>query len=518
MHPRGVQAVRLAAVAALALAATGCAAVFGGGAVAPSGLAVGEDRLRQMLVAGQAHTAFNRLGRTAPDDEMLRALYHGVVAYHAGDYAEGARVLDIAAHIADERMTRSLSREALSFITSDVVLPYEPGRTERLMIPYYAALARIRMGDVPGAAVEARRLSLLLQQFDDRGPPVDASLRATLRYFTGAVFEANGERNDADVAYRNAVAIDSSFRHPGDLRDLSRDSGTVVVIVEQGFVAHRVEQALSVLLLPEEVEAIAHGAAQEKAAISAFVAGRILEHATYASSHHDGFRAGPWRGTTLHVPAPERSIAPRTRTRNVCTTRTVPATGTTTVIDTTQAGAARRPATRTVQECVEREEEIEGLPYLLRIAWPVYRSEYRPVRAVSLAGAGADSGFGPTADLSRAVVSDFERQRALLIARTIARGTAKLALAKGAERSLEEKNEVAGRLVGLLGNISNVLTERADTRSWHLLPAGISVVRVRMPAGEHELSVELGDGMRALALGTVTVQPGGTAILPVRAW
>jgi hypothetical protein len=505
---RGVRSIRLAALATLAVAATGCASLFGGGAVAPSGLAVGEDRLRQMLAGGQARPAFDRLGRSAPDDEMLKALYHGVVAYHAGEFAESARVLDLAAAIADERLSKSLSRSALSLVTSDLILQYEPGRAERLMIPYYGALARLRLGDMPGAAVEARRLSLLLQQFDDRGPKVDPALRATLRYFAGAVFEATGEYNDAEVAYRNAAAIDSTLFVPGELRGTAKDSGTIVVVVEQGFVAHRVEQALAVMLLPEEVEAIAHGNAELKATASAFVAGRIVERAAAAPA----FGSGPWHGTTLHIPAPDRSIVPKTRTRTVCTTTTVAASAT----DSAQAASPRQVSARTVRECVEREEEIGGLPYLLKIAWPVYRAEHRPATGLRLAGGSAAAPYA-AADLSRAVVADFEAERALLVARTIARGTAKLALTKSAERSLEEKNEVAGLLVGLLGNIGSVLLERADTRSWHLLPAGVSVMRVRLPAGAHDLAVELG-GARTLQLGTVDVAGGGVAILPVRAW
>src|SRR5690606_8695250 len=121
--------------------------------------------------AGQAAIVLDGFGTsyTAPDDDVLHALYEGVLAYYAGDYARSAAVLDAAAHAADDRITRSISRSAMSLVSNDLVLPYEPGRTERLLLPYYAALARIRLGDHEGAAVEARRLSALLQQYRDDG-------------------------------------------------------------------------------------------------------------------------------------------------------------------------------------------------------------------------------------------------------------------------------------------------------------------------------------------------------------
>jgi hypothetical protein len=537
--------MRLMAVTVVAFAATGCASLFGSFDVAPNGLAGSDDRLRRMLSTQQAPAAFDRVQKNAPDDEMLHALYHGALAYHAGNYAESARALDIAAHIADERMTLSLSRAALSVVTSDLALQYTPGRTERLMIPYYAALARMQMGDREGAAVEARRLSMLLQRYDDERAAIDPVLRASLRYLAGAVFAWSGEYGDADVAFRNAVAIDASL----PAYAAARGKGTVLVVLEQGFIAHRVEQGINVMLLPEEVNAIAHGGADDKALASAFVAGRIIDVASrgpYARNYGSG---------TLHVPAPDRELLPASLQRlgvrcvaNATTATTTASSTTTTTTTTTTSSAAGTvvtittdtvpPATATGvtpvvginptgggtprseretrrQQCAEGEREVEDLPYLLRIAWPAYRTDYRPEPARLLVGADAIA-FGRTADLSAGVVADFEKERAALLVRTIARSTAKLALTKGAERRLEEKNEVAGRIVGLLGNVGTALLERADTRSWHLLPSGMSVLRVELAAGEHELAVDVGG--RRIVVGPVTVGDGSLHILPARAW
>jgi uncharacterized protein len=511
MSARTARRARALAVVLLVATVPGCASLLGSYDLAPNGLSAGEDRLRRLLVSGQAPAAFERVVKSAPDDEMLHALYHGILAYHAGSYAEAARALDIAAYIADERMTLSVSRAALSFVTSDLALHYEPGRTERLMIPYYGALSRLALGDAAGAAVEARRLSMLLQRHDDERRALDPALRATLRYVAGAIFDVNGDREDAAVAYRNAVALDSLLppyqAAPGH--------GTVLVVLEQGFVAHRIEQGLAVMLLPEEVHAIAHGGGEDRALASALVAGRILEYAAgYGGSQGYGVRAG-----TLHVPAPLATSLPSTRTRTVCASGEA-ATGAAGAAGDTATAAARPQPVRTSSarrepECVQQTEAIDELPYLLKVAWPVYRTDYRPAPAQLLVGAEAVA-FPLTADLSRGVISDFDADRALLVARTIARGTAKLALTKGAERKLEEKNETAGRLLGLLGNVGSVLTERADTRSWQLLPAGVSVVRIELPPGEHELGVDVGG--RRLPLRPVTVRAGSLAVLPVRAW
>jgi hypothetical protein len=496
MSTRAVQLHRLIVILLLAVSAAGCARVFGSYDIAPNGLARSEDRLRRMLVSGQADDAFARVttGETAPADDVLRVLYEGVIAYHAGEYERSARLLDVAGELADDRITKSLSRSALSLISNDLVLPYEPGPTERVMIPWYGALARLRLGDVDGAAVEARRLSFLLQYFDGRDQ-LDNELNATLRYFAASVFALAGEHADADVAYRNAVALGSTLPPP---LVSSADSGTVVVVLERGFVAHRAEQSLMVMLLPEEIDALS-GGGDHRFTSASDVAARVLSHAAHAMTYAPGDRIG-----ALFVPAPEHTPRKRLRKKTVCTERDVaPADST-------------KPAEK-VKECREVEEEVDDLPYLLKVAWPVYRADYRPRGTPRLLCEHDTISFAGDADLSRAVVRDFERERTLLIARTIARGAAKAAISRGAERKLEEKSDVAGKIAGLLGNVGNVLLERADTRSWHLLPAGITLAHVRLPAGEHDIEIDLPDTDSHHAA-TVTVRAGAITILPVRAW
>jgi uncharacterized protein len=501
MPTRGAPLHRLLPVALLVLLGAGCARVFGARDMAPSGLATQEDQLRHLLAHGNAGTALSGFssGVASPQDEVLRALYHGLVAYHAGDYTESARLFDAAGVLADDRVTKSLSRSAFALISNDLALPYEPAPTERLMIPYYAALARLRLGDITGATVETRRLSLLLQHFDEDAR-VDAQLRATLRYFAATVFALAGEQNDADVAYRNAVALGLTL--PPPQARAAGDSGAVVIVLEQGFVAHRVEQGLMVMLLPEEIDAITGGPGEVRVATVALVAARVLNHAGNVAHYAPGHRP-----RMLFVPPPEHTPRKRKRKKTVCTEQVVPA-------DSASGTAAKR-----VRECREVEEEVDELPYLLKIAWPVFRSDYTALGNARLVALQDTLGFTAGADLSRAVTADFERERLLVIARTIARGTAKLALTKGAEHKLEEKSEFAGKVVGLLGNVGNVLLERADTRSWHLLPGAISLAYVPLPAGEHTLPLTLALGdITAPRTVSVQVKRGQVSIAAVRVW
>jgi hypothetical protein len=157
--------------------------------------------------------------------------------------------------------------------------------------------------------------------------------------------------------------------------------------------------------------------------------------------------------------------------------------------------------------------------HVLTIAWPAFaRPEPSPAPMAVRAYAG-DSLVASdlplhVASLSDAVVADFRRQRAAVFARAVARAATKFWLAEKAEK----KEKWAGMLVNAAGD----LLERADTRSWHLLPGQVSLVRLRVPAGSHNLTVDIADPTRGtpghLELGSITVRAGETRVVSGRVW
>lgn len=479
------------AVLAAALPLSGCAATFGGYDVAPNGLPREEDALRRAL-AYEAERAYREViegERPLPDDDLLRLLYAGTAGYYAGTFMESARWLDVASYIAEDRVTRSLSRDALAFITSDRTLAYTPPRTERLMIPYLSAVMYLKAGDVDAAAVEARRIEALLDRLDD-GTPSDQLPEESrfLHYFAGTVFEAARDWNAADVAYRRSGELAERLGTGLDReRGAAGDSlGDVVVLVERGFVPHRVEQSVVVVLPPAQVALLTEGSAAEKALAAAEAAARILLTASYIY----GDRHGYYDDRSYHGPI---ELAPWSD----------------------ESCGFRRRA------CAD-EEEVEGKPYLLRISWPVLYQESRAPAPVRIRAGGVSAESGARLDLGACTRRDFEAERPALLARTVARAATKLALTASVESSVKKKDEAAGQLLGLLTNLGTLLTERADTRAWHLLPGSVSLVRLRLPAGEHTLALDgdgrIGDGGRGGALGTVTVRPGTTTFVSTRLW
>lgn len=522
MAARGPAVRRICAVLAAALlsaGAAGCARAGRPRVLLPpeavrAGLTESDWLLRRSLASGGFDSAAALVapnGALAPDDELLASLYRGSTLYYAGHFDTSGHALDAAAVLADDRFTKSISRNLLALISNDGALPYEPSQTERLMMNYYGMLDYLRRGDPIGGAVEARRISALLESFDTRKDSVDIRTRAVLNYLAGATFEAAGEKTDADVSYRVARALvgDSVLPFPlaGEARrkaaaDAARfaaarhapaaatpqptapkkkgaktpapppvPTGEVIVVIEHGFIAHRVPRMLLVPVTESEFEKFGGDPAETVAAAAAI----SLRTAAFLALQPDQFM---WRDS-----------------------------------DDDRTSFTVRDSSTTV-----------SLAYLMPVAWSTLRRPYHPPWSATLVvDSVATKTFGVTADLCNAIANDFRRQRGAALARGIARAGIKLALAKTAEKKAEEKHgEFAGAMAKFGMNALNIVTERPDLRQWRLLPGELSIVRMVLPAGTHDLAIDYaarpGEPPRRLTIGPTEIVAGRIAFATTRVW
>lgn len=536
-----------------ALVLSSCS-LIGGFQTGPEGRSAHDTDLRRLARDEQFKKA---LELTEPDDrgeigdELLRLLHRGLLLHYAGEYEESNEALQRAEVLAEDRFTRSVSRAALSLVTSDRVLAWLPNDTERWMINYYGALNYLALGDVEEAAVEARRLSrqLELSTEDDPGP-AEREVRRALRYFAGSVFEAAGDRNNASVSYRHVWSPDEL---PGSGEPLTprfltlygagvpddlvgppaprlEGGGDVVVLLEHGLIAHRVERSLNVPLFPEESSFFHDGDADFEEAAAACIASRSFERRYDVDELFS-----PWAGAWSRD-ADGRCVV-----------------------------AGRRGYRRGDDEKNDDDDGDRSF-YFMRVAWPeivpsglpgdlrvtglgieavapvqmaslesdVTAPEPQPVSGQPDQGEegrgqpGADGSTpgglarpGMQASLSEAAVAEFEDQLGGILIKAVARAVVKYGLARGIEKEVKEEDEVLGEIALITANAAAALLERADTRCWHLLPDRVSVVRLRLPAGRHPLTLRVetgGAGSRSLDMGEVTVREGRVTVLSARVW
>jgi hypothetical protein len=476
--PRGRLLARVAKVCgALAMASVmGCSLAVGAARLYQDSRAEAsehrERRLRRMIAAGAFDSALARVSsgeEWAPRDRLLRSLYYGIVAYYAGEYQRSGKALRTADELAEDRYTKSVSRGVLSMVSSDLVLPYMPGHTERLLVHYYAALGYLERGDVPGATVEARRLSQLLEQFDEQRDPADRSTRAFLRYFAGTVFEAAGDRNDADVAYRNAHELAPSEALPGNPK-VPNLSGEIVVILERGFVPQRVEERMYIEIGDSERDDFVKASKKKKKKKESLDSGEVATHESAVSRLLSQIESSPDSG--LYLTGDRR---------------------------------LRR----------DHDHFDDAVQHMLKVAWPVFLRPVHETAPITMILSHRDTtAFTLVANVSDAILADYRRSRPMLLARTVARAAVKYAATEVAEK---EKGETGKAVASIAASV----LEQADTRAWHLLPSDIALTRLTLPAGRHHLTMRLGtasDSGRVVDFGEVDVTPGGVAFAVTRVW
>jgi hypothetical protein len=458
----------------------------------------GDAWVRHHLMFGEYALALDLLDGSpvAPRDRLVRALQEGVVLHRAGEYERSNVALEWAEREADRRYTRSVSRGVAALGLGDRSLAYTPSPAELAMVPYYRMLNYLALGEMNGARVEARKANALVAaRGGERG---GCGEHAMLAYLAGLVQSATGERNDALVSLRvaenayDACDADALVTPPSSLgQDLYRaaraagigdvaDSvaaryelngdpaehgGDVLLLIEEGFVSHRSAQALHVPIFPEDIEGVdgedSDGVVAAAARISARLVENLTDRAIWGHSYDDA-RVVQWANAL--------------------------------------SGA-----------------------YVLRLAWPGVRRDPSAPAGLRVFVGDSLASVTTVGEISSLVERDLEAQQPAMLARLVARGLAKFLLARELEQKAEEEGgEVAGYIAGRLANLAANELERADTRSWSLLPDRVSLARLRLAAGRHHLRVETlspdGEVLRSLDLGEIDVVDGGLIALSSRVW
>jgi hypothetical protein len=111
-------------------------------------------------------------------------------------------------------------------------------------------------------------------------------------------------------------------------------------------------------------------------------------------------------------------------------------------------------------------------------------------QSVAIAVDGQPVGTTETiTDVSDLAVRQYEAVFPQVVARAVARRVVKKGAVVGAkEMSGLDKGSLAGFALDMAG-VAWEATESADTRCWGLLPDKIQVLRVELPAGEHDLAI-----------------------------
>jgi hypothetical protein len=414
------------------------------------------QRFQSYLTEGRLDDALKWLNKNDKEstgkNELLYYMYRGWVNWMLGD--AGASNADLQkADLLIEDHRKKWGAEAISLISNPSVRPYQAEDHEKVMVNYFKALNYMQLGDHEAAIVEARRITIKLQQLNDKYKERKNrySDDAFAHTVIGMLYEANRDYNNAFIAYRNALetyedvyAVNFGISAPIQLKkDLLRAAYLTGFYDE---VTHY-----------EEKFGFEHQPEQTEGGEMVFI-------------WHNGL--GPvkseWSINFMTVPGGNGFVNYTNEEYGL----------------TFPFFIGNRPA--------EEQSRIRDLS-MLRVAFPKYL-ERRPAFSHAAVKAGGRSYSLELAENLNDIAYKTLHDRMLReMGNALLRVAAKksLEMAVGAitkPRSPEEGLDIGG-LAQASVSIVNALTEKADTRNWQTLPYAIYYTRIKLPAGQHTIEL-----------------------------
>ncbi len=384
------------------------------------------------LEAGTPEDAYTYLQKKAPKKPDIPYQFElGLVAHYANHFAESSAALDIAGDIAEDRYTKSVSKELGSLVTSDKLRPYAGTQYERLLSHYYRALNYIYLNQLDGALIECRRATALITYFKGEDEKYDFFGAAFLAHFSGTLFEAAGEWNDALISYKQAAEY---YKNAAEKTGVNTPED----------IGHALLRLTRRLGFTDEFE-------------------RYRDQYEEPPEHPENY------GELILFY--ESGYVPPKREENLIFP----------ILKTDKVDDAKDfvPTLITREGAVYEEVKLE---YLLRVAMPTIGSIRPRFSGISVTVEGNQETDGVLVeDVENIAIETFNKERPIILFRTLLRGVGKYLLFRQANK----KNEA----LGLLTNLAGVVSEQADTRSWQTLPNQIFMVRMPLPAGTHTLNL-----------------------------
>ena len=412
---------RVAAILCLA-ALTGCA-----------GAGFNNRAFQDDYVEGRFDSALEKL--EAFSDEDVSALLDQALILQAQDrYVESNAAFEQAERLIEDLYTRSLSKETLALLTSDLALDYRASGFEHAYISYYRAWNYLELGQTDGVLVEARRINERLGFRSASCEEIGGACGhdVFLRYFSGLLFEWGGEINDAYVAYKQAD-IAAATTHELYGTPAPRDLGVRLVRLARrlGFSDQAAEFAEA---YDVDVDAVAP---------SRSTVVFLWENGLIGTREEVTVLIPIFKGETESIAGDQDAWSHKL--------------------------AERRHVSY---------EKVE-LDYLLRVSLPTFVDNPPVARRAEMWLGKHSQETQEAAMLSAMAAGALDQAMAGILVRAIGRGLVKYLASQAAD---DEIGEGAGLLVNLLG----VVLENADTRSWRSLPNQIQLATLPVRPGKYD--------------------------------
>ena len=141
-------------------------------------------------------------------DRLLYFFDRGVVEQMLGNYEESNAFLE-KAYTFSQDFRKSFTDDVMTFIANPMLKPYEGEDFELVLLHFYKAINFIHLDDLDAALIEARRINVKLNEINDKYKYKKNRYKedAFAHQLMGLIYEAQGDDNNAFIAFRNAYNL-----------------------------------------------------------------------------------------------------------------------------------------------------------------------------------------------------------------------------------------------------------------------------------------------------------------------
>ncbi len=431
-----------------------------------SGCASHSDKtkeIRTALDAGQPKRALQLLNeeldtssekelpKSLSGDKALLLLDRAMVLQQLQSYKLSSRDLEVSdKQVEMLDFSRNTADDLGKYLFSDDTGPYKAPPYEKLMINTMNMVNYLALGDLQGARVEARRLSVMQKYFKDHDP--ENALSAPGSYLAGFTFEKSGSYDEALRYYDEALANSQYQSLAEPIRRL---------LPRSGYASPRLRKAAG---LAEGEQAPAPTTPEEPQ-------GELLVIVSYGRVPSKIARRLP---IGLALTYASGALSPNSASQ----ANELAAQGLVTWVNYPELGKAKGQYDRPWFQLDGKQQGLEGIVAVdveAQRAWD-------QVKGTIIASA---------------------------ITRTITRVVAGKAVEAGANAAAG-KDSPLGLLLGLATQATLTVTDTPDTRNWQTLPARMAFARVTLPAGPRTVQLS---ARGANMTKKVDIKPGGFAVV-----
>jgi hypothetical protein len=401
-------------------------------------------------------------------NKLLYYFEKGKLYHLMQSYDSSSTYLNLADNLI-ETNKRTVGDIAKANLINPMMQTYLGEDMERFMMHYYKGLNYLYLNQTGEAVVEARRITIAENAQGDKfnNKTNRYSKDAFALNMQGMIYEANGDINNAFIAYRNAadVYLEAKNNYYG-------------------------------VQLPEQLKQDVLRTAQQM--------GFYEEQQRYSTLFNTNLKTDSTDGGYL-VLFVERGLAPVKKERNFFIGSDANGLNSFYFMDET-GSRINVPFDYSYYPSINRNQADLQSFRGLRVAIPYYEVRYTNNTPVQVTVNEQSYSSETAQDINTTATSILKERMLKEVADALARQVVKKLAEKAAEKVAEEssksnskekdekkkddKAKNAGEITGFIVNLINTATEKADTRNWQSLPAYIQYVRIPLKKGENTLTIK----------------------------